>query len=93
MPNRNIVLTEHQSSLVDMLVDSGRYQNASEVLREGLRLIEVREAQDAAKLSALKAAARMGTDAFERGAYNEFSDAKAMTAHLDKVASQLPAAR
>ena len=38
MPTRNVVLTEHQASLVEQLVTSGRYQNASEVLREGLRL-------------------------------------------------------
>jgi len=37
MPTRNVVLTDHQASLVEQLVTSGRYQNASEVLREGLR--------------------------------------------------------
>jgi antitoxin ParD1/3/4 len=35
MPTRNVVLTEHQETLIEMLVQSGRYQNASEVLREG----------------------------------------------------------
>ena len=44
MPTRNVVLTEHQASFVEQLVSSGRYQNASEVLREGLRMIERREA-------------------------------------------------
>ena len=43
MPTRNVVLSEHQQQLVETLVQSGRYQNASEVLREGLRLIEARE--------------------------------------------------
>ena len=42
MPTRNVVLTDHQASLVEHLVESGRYQNASEVLREGLRLVEQR---------------------------------------------------
>src|SRR5659263_617088 len=37
MPTRNVVLTEHQAALVEDLVASGRYQNASEVLRDGLR--------------------------------------------------------
>lgn len=55
MPTRNVVLTDHREE-----VKSGRYQNASEVLREGLRLIEMREAREAAKLEALRAAAQVG---------------------------------
>lgn len=39
MPTRNVALREHQHDVVQ----AGRYQNASEVLREGLRLIEQRE--------------------------------------------------
>ena len=49
MPTRNVVLTDHQDALVGKLVDSGRYQNASEVLREGLRLVERREDEYAAR--------------------------------------------
>ncbi|WP_417493769.1 type II toxin-antitoxin system ParD family antitoxin [Maricaulis sp.] len=40
MPTRNIVLTDAQSELVDRLVATGRFQNASEALRAGLRLLE-----------------------------------------------------
>jgi len=52
MPTRNVVLSEHQHQLVETLVQSGRYQNASEVLREGLRLIAERERREDAKLDA-----------------------------------------
>lgn len=45
MSTRNVVLTDHQSALVDHLVASGRYQNASEALRAGLRLLEREEAE------------------------------------------------
>lgn len=48
MATRNVVLTESQSDLVDRLVSSGRYQNASEALRAGLRLLEREEADFAA---------------------------------------------
>ena len=43
MATRNVVLTDAQSSLVDRLVETGRYQNASEALRAGLRLLEREE--------------------------------------------------
>ena len=36
MPTRNIVLTDQQAAMIERLVQSGRYQNASEVLRDGL---------------------------------------------------------
>lgn len=45
MVTRNVVLTDSQSTLVDRLVTSGRYQNASEALRAGLRLLEREEAE------------------------------------------------
>lgn len=45
MATRNVVLTEHQEELVTRLVLSGRYQNASEALRAGLRLLEREEAE------------------------------------------------
>lgn len=45
MVTRNVVLTETQDHLVQALVASGRYQNASEAMRAGLRLLEQEEAQ------------------------------------------------
>ena len=45
MPTRNVVLTDHQADLLDRLVKEGRYQNASEAVREGLRNLESREAE------------------------------------------------
>ncbi|WP_376712009.1 type II toxin-antitoxin system ParD family antitoxin [Bradyrhizobium hereditatis] len=60
MPTRNVVLTERQEELLEARVKSGRYQNASEVSRDGLRLVEQREAEDASKLKALRTAARAG---------------------------------
>jgi antitoxin ParD1/3/4 len=37
VPTRNVVLTEQQAAMIERLVQAGRYQNASEVLRDGLR--------------------------------------------------------
>ena len=60
MPTRNVVLTEHQAGLVEQLVASGRYQNASEVLREGLRLVEQRDAEQVARIEAFRNAVQRG---------------------------------
>ena len=74
MPTRNVVLSEQQHELVEALVQSGRYQNASEVLREGLRLIEERERMEQAKLKALKQAARRGWADVSAGRYADVAD-------------------
>ena len=42
MPTRNVVLTDHQESLIHRLVATGRYRNASEVMRDALRALERR---------------------------------------------------
>mgnify|MGYP003445771726 CR=1 FL=1 len=74
MPTRNVVLSEHQHELVETLVQSGRYQNASEVLREGLRLIEERNRSEVVKLKALKQAARQGWADVAAGRYTDVAD-------------------
>ena len=85
MPTRNVVLTDRQAAMVDGLVRSGRYQNASEVLREGLRLVEARYLEEAARLAALRGAARVGIEALERGDFREFGDVGEMLGHLEGV--------
>ena len=41
----NVSLTDKLEEFVNQLVEQGRYRSASEVVREGLRLLEIREAQ------------------------------------------------
>lgn len=67
MPTRNVVITDQQATMVEKLVASGRYQNGSEVLREGLRLLENREAETARRLAAFDAAIAAGEAALARG--------------------------
>lgn len=71
---RNVVLSQHQHEFVSALVSSGRYPNASEVLREGLRLLEGREAEDAAKIAALREAADRGWADLSSGRYEDIFD-------------------
>ncbi len=63
MVTRNVVLTDSQSDLVDRLVSSGRYQNASEALRAGLRLLEREESE----LGALRDRIKAGMDQAHAG--------------------------
>lgn len=89
MPARNVVLTDHQEELIKTLVKSGRYQNVSEVLRAGLRLLEQQESEDAGKLKALWAAARIGVDALDRGEFKEFADVEELQAYLNDISEKV----
>lgn len=93
MPTRNVVLTDHQASLVERLVASGRYQNASEVLREGLRLVEQREAEDAYRLEALRSAVQAGIDDIAAGNFKAFERKGSLRAHLQSITDKAIAAK
>jgi len=88
MPTRNVVLTDHQASFLEKLVSSGRYQNASEVLREGLRLVEQREQEDALRLDALRSAVQTGVADIEAGRLNAFESPGTLNAHLKALSSK-----
>jgi antitoxin ParD1/3/4 len=89
MPTRNVVLTDHQAHFVEQLVASGRYQNASEVLRDGLRLIESRQSEETARLDALREAARIGIADIEAGRFVTFNTAEALDSHLAALADEV----
>ena len=76
MPTRNVVLTDHHEEIINRLVKSGRYQNASEVMRAGLRMIEQHEEREAAKLKALREAARIGFADIDEGRFDDVPDEK-----------------
>lgn len=84
MPTRNVVLTDHHEKVIADLVASGRYQNASEVLRDGLRLIEERAAREAAKLRALQEAARAGFTDIDEGRFTRL-DAEGIDELMDEL--------
>ena len=55
-------LGDHYETLARDLVKSGRYASVSEVLRDGMRLLEEREALREWKLAELKKAIQEGLD-------------------------------
>jgi antitoxin ParD1/3/4 len=56
MPTRNVNLTVELDRYVAKKIKTGRYENASEVVRAGLRILEREEREYEAKLVALRAA-------------------------------------
>ena len=56
----SVALSPHFETFIRQQVDSGRFNNVSEVVRAGLRLLEEREAEQAAKLQALREAIALG---------------------------------
>jgi antitoxin ParD1/3/4 len=85
MPTRNVVITERQADLIEKLVTDGRYQNASEVMRRGLKLIEEEELSRSAKLEALRLAADVGWMDVEAGRVETFDDVAALRARIAEV--------
>ncbi|MBV8512825.1 MAG: type II toxin-antitoxin system ParD family antitoxin [Xanthobacteraceae bacterium] len=71
MPTRNISLTPEQDAFVESVVKSGEYQNASEAVRDALRVLKQRRKEDALKLKALRMHIQAGIEALERGDYDE----------------------
>lgn len=88
MLTRNVVLTDHQAALVEQLVQSGCYQNASEVLREGLRMVEQRDAEDAYRLDALRRAVQEGTVDIDSGRFKTFETKQGLREHLQGIGAK-----
>ena len=63
----NVSLSPELRSLVRDKVASGRYTSASEVVREGLRLLEERDELLALRRAALRRAVRLGLDELDVG--------------------------
>lgn len=89
MPTRNVNLTEHFDRFIETGITSGRFSNASEVVREGLRLLEQREQEDRAKIEWLRAAAREGFDAADRGDAVALNSEGELDSFLDRVHEEI----
>jgi antitoxin ParD1/3/4 len=73
----NVSIGDRWQGFVDRVVPAGRYGSASEVVREGLRLVEEREAKLAALRATLDASIALG---------GEVTDAELDTALAEKGA-------
>lgn len=91
MPTRNVNLTEHFDRFIEAGITSGRFSNASEVVREGLRLLEQREHEDQAKIEWLRGAAKEGFDAIERGDYTALRSEEELDNFLEQIHDEVSA--
>jgi antitoxin ParD1/3/4 len=83
VPTRNLDLTDYLDALVEASITSGRHKNASEVVCEGLRLLEQRQMEEARKLECLREAVGLSEDALKREEFEELA--------LDELGSYLAA--
>jgi antitoxin ParD1/3/4 len=91
MPTRNVNLTEHFDRFIAAGIKTGRFSNASEVVREGLRLLEQREKEDKAKLDWLRAAAKEAFAQLDRGDYVTLNSEEELDAFLDQIHEEVSA--
>jgi antitoxin ParD1/3/4 len=85
MPTKNVNLTDHYSEFVDQLVATGRYKNASEVFRAGLRLLEQSTTEEEQKITLLRNLAAEGFDQLDQGQGIEISGENRLSAHIAKL--------
>jgi antitoxin ParD1/3/4 len=88
MPTRNINLTDHLDAFIERQVATGRYSNASEIVREALRLLEEQEQEKAAKLQVLRRAAREGFGEIDQGQGIVVKGRKALSRLVEDVATE-----
>ena len=89
MPTRNISLTAEQDAFVQEVVEAGEYQNASEAIRDALRVLQQRRREDSLRLKALRAQIKAGADALERGDFTEVDDAD-LEGYLERLTTPSP---
>jgi antitoxin ParD1/3/4 len=71
----NVSIAPEQKRFIAGMVKSGRYVTSSEVVREGLRLLQQREEIRREYEEEVRRKIREGLDALERGEYEDFNDA------------------
>jgi antitoxin ParD1/3/4 len=75
MPTRNVSLTDELDSYVEQSVQSGHFDNASEVIRAAIRELKQSDEEDKAKVEALRVA-------IADGLQGPFSDGPTVMANM-----------
>lgn len=89
MPTRNINLTDRYDSFLTRQINSGRFKNASEVVRTALYLLEREELEAKAKLEALRQDINEGLEAYRKGEYTVIEDDDTLDRFFDDIAREV----
>lgn len=81
----NFSLTPNLEQFIRDRANSGDYNNASEVVREAIRLLKRTEEQRILKLERLRSAVAVGDDALATGAFTNISSGEEVDAFFDKL--------
>jgi antitoxin ParD1/3/4 len=84
-------LTDHYENFIETGISSGRFSDASEAVREGLRLLEERQSEEQTRLEWLRTAARDSFAALDRGEGIPFHSVDDLAAFIDETAEELAA--
>ena len=82
MPTRNVNLKEHFERFIETRITSGRFRNASQV---------VREQEDEATIEWLRSAAKEGFDSIHRGEGIEFESMDDLEAYIHQIGEEVSA--
>jgi len=85
MPTRNVNLTAEQDAFLNKAIRAGKYQNASEAIRDAVRGWQQRLEADDLKLEVLRASVQAGLNALERGEFSDVDESE-LDAALDALA-------
>jgi antitoxin ParD1/3/4 len=87
MSARNVNLTDYLNTFVDSQVDSGRHQNASEVVREALRRYDTALIAETERVKAIRHVIQEGRAAIARGDFTTIAterDTEALFSRLTR---------
>lgn len=91
MPTRNVNLTERYDDFVEQQVKTGRFRNASEVMRAGLRLLEQQSREEQQKVALLRALAAEGFDQLDQGEGITLAGAQKLSAYIGRLGKRAAA--
>jgi len=80
----HVSLTAKLEEMVRRKVESGMYNNASEVIRAALRMMAVADAEQEEKLKAFREAAQVGLDQADRGEFAEGFSIEQLQKEMDE---------
>lgn len=83
----NVSLTPELEQLVNKKVQSGLYHSASEVIREGLRLLKEQDDIRQFRISQLRKEVAIGAEQIEHGQYSDY-DVENMQPLVDEIQAE-----